>query len=83
MPSQPSIQAVPVAVNLTKTILEVEDTRFWQETSDGQFLPLELHGAQEVNLNASETKRGQLWEILLSFPRVLATQLGTGSTFHK
>jgi len=48
----------------------------WQDSSEEQFFPLELDGVQEVNLNVSEPKRGQLCEILLSFPQVLTTQPG-------
>ena len=76
MPSQPSVQAVSMAMGPAEAVPESEDTQYWQETSEEQFFPLEVDGVQEVNLNISEPQRGQLCEILLSFPQVLAIQPG-------
>ena len=76
MPSQPSVQAVSMAMGPVEAVPESEDTQYWQETSEEQFFPLEVDGVQEVNLNISEPQRGQLCEILLSFPQVLAVQPG-------
>ena len=72
--SQSSVQAVSVDISPTNITPEVEDTQYWQETSEEQFTPLEIDEFR--NLNVSEPQRGQLCEILLSFPQVLATQPG-------
>ena len=74
--SQSSVHAVSVAISSAETVPEVEDTQYWQKTSEEQFFPLEVDGGQEVNFTIPEPRRGQLCEIFLSFPQVLSTQPG-------
>ena len=44
MPSQPSVQAVSMAMGPAEAVPESEDTQYWQKTSEEQFFPLEVDG---------------------------------------
>ena len=48
----------------------------WGGPSDEQFFPLDVSGTQEVKLGIEQPKKGQLEEVLLCFPEVLADMPG-------
>ena len=48
----------------------------WGGPSDEQFFSLDVSGTQEVKLGIEQPKKGQLEEVLLSFPEVLANTPG-------
>ena len=85
-PSQPPIQAASLAMDPEGTVGEVNSTDHeqaeyleevgWSGPSDEQFFPLKVSGVQELELGMEEPKKGQLQEILQSFPQVLANTPG-------
>ena len=85
-PSQPPVQAAILAIDPEGTTEEVNDTDHehaeylevvsWSGPSDEQFFPLKVSGAQEIKLDMEEPKKGQLQEVFLSFPQVLANTPG-------
>jgi len=83
MSTQPRVKAASVAIHRVETGPEPDDeeeVEYWQESNDEQFFPLEVVGTQELRLDAVEPRRGQLCEVLLSFPQVLATRPGSSAS---
>ena len=87
-PSQPHVQAVSLAIDPEGPVGEVHvnstddelaeylEEVSWSGPSDEQFFPLKVSGVQELKLDMEEPKKGQLQEVLTSFPQVLANTPG-------